>query len=68
MCFSDHSPIVLEIDFSRFTRGKGFWKFNNSLLKDETYLELNKNLIKRIVCQYATIEGNADFLQVHPKI
>ena len=60
-CFSDHSPIVLEIDFSRFTRGKGFWKFNNSLLKDETYLELIKNLIKRIVCQYATIEGNADF-------
>ena len=60
-CFSDHSPIILEIDFSRFSRGKGFWKFNNSLLKDIDYLEMIKNLIKRVVCQYATVEGNPNY-------
>ena len=48
-CFSDHSPILLEIDFSRFTRGRGFWKFNNSLLQDSKYIELVKHLIKRFV-------------------
>ena len=38
--FSDHSPIVLDIDFSKFVRGRGFWKFNNSLLKDKDYVTL----------------------------
>lgn len=52
-CFSDHSPILLEIDFAKFKRGLGFWKFNNSLLKDNEYVEMIKNLIKRIVYQYA---------------
>ena len=52
--FSDHSPVVLEIDFSKFTRGRGFWKFNNSLLKDSKYVDLIKSLIKRVVCQYAS--------------
>ena len=66
-CFSDHSPVTLEVDFSRFSRGKGFWKFNNSLLKDANYIEIVKNLIKRVVCQYATIEGNPDFLNQLPQ-
>ena len=38
--YSDHCPITLEINFSKFKRGKGFWKFNNSLLKDPAYLAL----------------------------
>ena len=66
-CFSDHSPVILDVDFSRFSRGKGFWKFNNSLLKDTNYLEIIKNLIKRVVCQYATVEGNPDFLNQIPQ-
>ena len=28
---SDHSAITLEIDFTKFRRGRGFWKFNSSL-------------------------------------
>ena len=52
-CYSDHCPILLEIDFSRFSRGKGFWKMNNSLLKDSNYVEIVKNTIKRVTCQYA---------------
>ena len=50
-CYSDNSPILLDRDFSKFIRGKGFWKFNNSLLKDSEYLEIIKGLIKRVpVC------------------
>ena len=57
-CFSDHSPILLEIDFSKFKRGLGFWKFNNSLLADTSYVDMIKELIKRVVYQYS--EKNVD--------
>ena len=43
---SDHSIISLEIDFRNFTRGRGYWKFNNSLLRDETYVEKVKSVLK----------------------
>ena len=29
---SDHSMVILELEFIPFVRGKGLWKFNNSLL------------------------------------
>ena len=45
-CFSDHNPITLDIDFSRFTRGRGFWKMNNSLLYDTDYVDLIKKKYK----------------------
>ena len=59
-CFSDHSPILLEIDFSKFQRGRGFWKFNNSLLRDKTFVNIVNDLIKRVTCQYAFSENNSD--------
>ena len=58
---SDHSSITLEIDFSQFTRGKGFWKFNSSLLKDQEYVEKVKNVIKRVVAQYAVVNEDENF-------
>ena len=51
--YNGQCPILLEIDFSRFSQGKGFWKMNNSLLKDSKYVEIIKNIIKRVTCQYA---------------
>ena len=42
---SDHSLVMLSIDFSNVTHGKGLWKFNNSLLQDINYLEcINKKI------------------------
>ena len=32
---SDHSSITIEIKLHNFMKGKGFWKFNNSLLHDK---------------------------------
>ena len=32
---SDHSILELQISINTFKQGKGLWKFNNSLLKDE---------------------------------
>ena len=62
-CFSDHSPIVLEIDFSKFKRGRGFWKMNNSLLSDMNYVKIIKNTIKRVTAQYATINDEPNFFE-----
>ena len=60
---SDHSGIILEVDFSKFQRGRGFWKFNTSLLKEPEYLKLVKSTIKRVVAQYAIIEGDPSFYE-----
>ena len=58
---SDHCPIVLDVDFARFIRGRGFWKLNNSLLKEPDYVELVKNAIKNVSCQYAKVNDDNDF-------
>ena len=49
---SDHSVIELFIDPSIHPRGRGFWKFNCSLLKDEQYV----TLIKKTIIE--TVEDN----------
>ena len=58
--YSDHGPILLEIDFSRFQRGKGFWKFNNSLLGDPTYVQIARKTIKEAVYQYTQRDYNVN--------
>ena len=35
---TDHSTIVLTLQINEFIKGKGLWKFNNSLLKDMNYI------------------------------
>ena len=58
-CYSDHSPILLDLDFSKFSRGRGFWKMNNSLLYDPEYIDVVKDTIKEVTAQYATM-GNVE--------
>ena len=49
---SDHSLIVLELQFSKQEHGKGFWKFNNSLLKDKEYVDCINKKIDSVILQY----------------
>ena len=50
---SDHS--IPTVTFAKQTphRGRGYWKFNNSLLKDTKYIQVVKDAIGEIVKQYA---------------
>ena len=62
---TDHSMITISLDFGLFERGKGFWKFNVSLLQDENYVKLVKNCILSVIQQYNNpnypyTEGNYD--------
>ena len=50
---SDHSAIELKIKLNNFTRGKGVWKFNCSLLKDPDYLALINKTIDQEKINYA---------------
>ena len=44
---SDHSMILLKLSFGKKVKRNSFWKFNNSLLKDQTFLNEINNEIKR---------------------
>ena len=50
---SDHSRISLRLKLAFESRGRGFWKFNCSLLKDLNYLRLVKRVIMETVWSYA---------------
>ena len=50
---SDHSMPVLDIDFSKFQRGRGFFKFNNSLLSDSEYVKMINEAIRDVTILYA---------------
>ena len=49
---SDHSPVSLLINFVDQPRGRGTWKFNNSLLSDPEYINIVKECIADINTQY----------------
>ena len=49
---SDHSTVVLYFHINEFCKGKGLWKFNNSLLKDIEYVKTIKECINRVKEQY----------------
>ena len=58
----DHLIIELEIILNKFIRGKGLWKFNNSLLKDKEYLTLVNKIIEEEVIKYAIPVYNNKFV------
>lgn len=49
---SDHSGITLKLEFNEHKRGRGYWKFNNLLLKDKDYIKLVKETINEVKNTY----------------
>ena len=50
---SDHRPIFLHITLSKTQRGRGFWRFNNVLLTDPTFIFGCNNVIKKTIISYS---------------
>ena len=48
MPFTDHRAVETCLSFHNFTKGPSYWKFNNSLLRDKSYLDETNNLIEEI--------------------
>ena len=59
---SDHSIIEISINLSEFKHGKGYWKFNNSLLKNQEYLNLINKTIEEEKIKYALPVYNMDHI------
>jgi hypothetical protein len=57
---SDHSTIILELEFNPFIRGKGLWKFNNSLLYDIDYINMVKETNLDVKKQCSALVYNFD--------
>lgn len=51
---TDHSLVLLKFDFDKFKKGKSYWKFNNSLLKDQIYVREIKKIISDTKAMYAS--------------
>ena len=50
--------VILELEFIPFMRGKGLWKFNNSLLYDLEYSNIVKKKILEAVNSHKYIDLN----------
>jgi exonuclease III len=51
--YSDHNPITIELYIANETiRGKGLWKFNNSLLIDSDYVAKVKDILNEYKDRY----------------
>ena len=47
---SDHKAIVIELNTSsEIKRGPGYWRFNNSYLRNETFVEKMNNRLQRLL-------------------
>ena len=46
---SDHSIIELQIDLNKFNRRPGTWKFNSSLSKNNSYVDLINKTIEQTI-------------------
>jgi exonuclease III len=55
---SDHKGILLNIKLTEVQRGPGYWKFNNSLLKDENYVKIFKNTLVQLVNQHRDVQND----------
>ena len=63
---SDHTPIIIVINRNSFKREKTFWKFNNRLLHDKSYIQIVKNEIKLTKQQYCKLVYNMDSIEKVP--
>ena len=59
---SDHSIVTLHLSSPQKKRGPGLWKFNESLLNDENYDVMVKELIVSTIKQYAIPLYSEEFI------
>lgn len=50
---SDHQGISINFEFNSNERGRGYWKFNNLLLKDKDYIKIVKDTVEEAKAIYA---------------
>ena len=46
---SDHKAVVMELNDQPFQRGPGYWKFNNSLLKNLSFVKMMNERLETVI-------------------
>ncbi|WP_419584354.1 reverse transcriptase domain-containing protein, partial [Thiolapillus sp.] len=59
---TDHSAVTITFRFTERARGRTFWKFNSSLLKDKEYVRRMKETIKKTKQTYAKNADSVDII------
>lgn len=57
---SDHSLVILSLRCYTECRGKGYWKFNNSLLADKNYTDLIEIVIRRELSNSSSLNPSSN--------
>ena len=60
---SDHAPVSIQIELSKHKRGKGVWKFNNSLLMDDDFIKMINKEITNFKLIYAATPYNPEYIK-----
>lgn len=61
----DHKLVLLSIQWEKLSkRGPGFWKFNNSLLNDENYIQLIQNTYPEFQRKYSHVQDKQFFWEL----
>ena len=48
----DHNGIILKLKLHKNDSDKGYWKFDNTLLRDKEYVKIVKNVINEVKQTY----------------
>ena len=65
---TDHSIVTAQFSLNDLPKGKSYWKFNNSLLKDIDYINMVKGTMNEVIKQYAATSYNPDRISdIHPR-
>ena len=64
---SDNSFPSIVLKFNEFKKGKGLWKFNNSLLMEKEYLNIVKSCIEDVKLQYCLPVYNRESIHDIPE-
>jgi exonuclease III len=63
---TDHCMVILGLRLTNFEKGRGFWRFNNSLLKDLKFIKRVKEVIEETKEYYAVPVYNREQLREVP--
>ena len=55
----DHNAVSMKLKITHKKRGNGFWKINNSLLKDDVYKENIRNIVNKVELEYSHFDKQA---------
>ena len=55
---TDHSGVLLTLKLQTTDKGRGYWKFNNSLLKHKEFIKIVKDTISEVKNTYLIKEAH----------